>query len=71
MRVNQFWLPATTCACDLDARRRDTARRAISLRIASASSTVSVLDVPEPPRTPPCEALPAFTVIMLVPAPLI
>ena len=39
--------------------------------VPAASSTVNVLEVPEPPRTPPCEALPAFTVIMLVPAPLI
>ena len=30
-----------------------------------------VLDVPTPPRTPPEEKLPAFTVTMLVPAPLI
>ena len=39
-------------------------------QIASASSTVSVLDDPWPCRTPPNDQLPAFTRIMFVPADL-
>src|SRR5262245_36187316 len=70
MRVNQFWFPATTWACTWTPAAR-YCPPGISLRIASASSSVSVVDVPEPPRTPPWEALPALTVIMFVPAPLI
>src|SRR5262245_48885709 len=70
MRVYQFWLPATTSVCVWTPGERYSTP-GTSLRIASASSTERVLEEPEPPRTPPCDALPALTVIMLVPAPLI
>src|SRR5262249_42594996 len=38
--------------------------------MAKASSGVSGVELPWPMRTPPCEKLPAFTMIMLVPADL-
>src|SRR5689334_12747085 len=64
--VDQFWLPAITWARVLAPGA--TYCTPGSWRTASASSLRSVVDCPWPMRTPPCEKLPAFTRIMLVPA---
>src|SRR5262252_2920026 len=64
--VPQFWLPATSWP-------RVFTPAALyctpcTLRMAFASSGVSVLALPWPCRTPPCVKLPALTMIMFVPA---
>jgi hypothetical protein len=61
-------LPAISCAREFTPAARYSTPG--TLRSACASSTVSVVAIPPPWRTPPCEKLPAITVIMLVPAAL-
>ena len=69
-RVDQFWLPAMTCA------RRFTpgamyCTSGTSFLIASTSSIFRLDAAPTPPRTPPIVKLPAMIVTMLVPPALI
>src|SRR5688572_20523851 len=68
--VDQFWLPAMTCA------RRLTpgamyCTSGTSFLIASTSSGFRLAAAPDPPRTPPIVKLPAEMVTMFVPPALI
>jgi hypothetical protein len=64
--VDQFWLPAITW--DRELAVADAYWTPFSCLMAFASSGIRVVDCPCPMRTPPCEKLPALTIIMLVPA---
>ena len=66
--VDQFWLPAMIWP-RVWAPAATYCTPGSSL-IAPASSGVIVVEFPWPMRTPPVEKLPAFTMIMLVPADL-
>ena len=67
MRVCRFWLPAIIWF-RVDTFGATYWAVGTSSRTASASSTVSVLDAPEPWRTPIAMKLPDITLMIFVPA---